>query len=53
MYVASFAGGITGWDWLWLGIGFFADITSYAGSGYGGKKQMSGGQPAAPQTPAQ
>ena len=43
MYVASFAGGITGWDWLWLGIGFFADISSYASSGYGGKKQMTAG----------
>lgn len=41
MYAASFAGGIVGWDWLWLGIGFFADIASYGSSAYGGKKQMS------------
>lgn len=41
MYVASFAGGITGLDWLWIGIGLFADISSYGSSAYGGKKQMS------------
>lgn len=53
MYVASFGGGITGWDWLWIGIGLFCDISSYGSSAYGGKKQMSSPKPAAPSTPAQ
>lgn len=53
MYVASFGGGLTGWDWLWIGIGLFCDITSYGSSAYGGKKQMSSPKPATPSTPAQ
>ncbi len=53
MYVTVYAGGIVGWDWLWLGIGFFADLASYGGSGYGGKKQMSAPKSSAPSTPAQ
>lgn len=43
MYVASFQGGITGWDWLWIGFGLFFDISSYGSSGYAGKKQMTAG----------
>lgn len=53
MYVATFAGGIVGWDWLWIGIGIFADISSYGSSGYAGKKQMTGGHSTPPPTPAQ
>lgn len=41
MYVLSFGGGITGIEWLFIGIGFFADLASYGSSGYGAKKQMS------------
>jgi hypothetical protein len=41
MYVIVSPGGITGFDWLWIGIAFFADVSSYAGGAYKGKKQMS------------
>ena len=27
-------GGISGFDWVWLGIGLLADIGMYAGSAY-------------------
>lgn len=51
MYVACFPAGITGFDWLWLGIGLFCDISSYGSTAYGGKKQMSS-KPQTPATPA-
>lgn len=47
MYVIAFPGGLSTWDWIFIAIGFFADISSYAGSGYGGKKQMSSSKPPA------
>jgi hypothetical protein len=55
MYVSVYAGGITGFDWVWLAIGFFADLASYGSSGYGGKKQMSAPKSTTPPpaTPAQ
>ena len=31
MYVAIYPGGIMGFDWLWLGMGVFADIFAYVG----------------------
>jgi hypothetical protein len=53
MYVIVFPGGITGFDWLWLGIALFADISSYGSSAYGGKKQMSTPKPTTPTTPTE
>ena len=41
MYVISFPGGLSPWDWMFIGIGLIADISSYAGRGWGGKNQMS------------
>ena len=38
--VAPF-GNVTGWDWLWLGMGFMLDLASYAGGGYGGRSRYS------------
>ncbi len=35
---AGFAG-IAGLDWMWLGLGFLADISSYAGGGYGNRSR--------------
>lgn len=32
MYVLVFPGGVTGLDWLWLGLGLFADIAWYSGA---------------------
>ncbi|HMT21290.1 MAG TPA: hypothetical protein PKE20_08615, partial [Promineifilum sp.] len=42
MYVAVAPGGITSWDWLWMGLAVFADIASYAGGGYGNRNRMPG-----------
>ena len=42
MYVLVFGGGITGFDWVWLGLGLLADISSYAGGGYGNRNRLSG-----------
>ncbi|MCP4166693.1 MAG: hypothetical protein GY759_12480 [Chloroflexi bacterium] len=42
MYVLVFAGGITGFDWIWLGLGLLADIGSYAGGGYGNRDRIPG-----------
>ena len=41
MYVLVFPGGIEGLDWLWLGLGLFADIASYGGSAWGNRDQSS------------
>lgn len=41
MYVVVFPGGITTWDWLWLGLGLLADVASYAGGAYN-RKQIPG-----------
>ena len=35
-------GGVTGFDWLWLGIALMADIGSYAGGGYGTRDRIPG-----------
>jgi hypothetical protein len=34
MYVIVFPGGVTGLEWLWLGLGLFADIAWWAGGGF-------------------
>jgi hypothetical protein len=34
MYVIVSPGGVTGWDWLWVGLALVADIASYSGSYY-------------------
>jgi len=42
MYVLVFSGGITGFDWIWLALGLFADISSYTGGGYGNRRYVTG-----------
>jgi hypothetical protein len=37
MYVVVAPGGVTGWDWLWIGLMVVADIASYT-SGVGRKR---------------
>ena len=32
MYVLVFAGGVTGFDWVWLGLGLLADIAWWSGA---------------------
>jgi len=34
MYVILFPGGITGFEWVWLGLGLLADIAWWAGGGF-------------------
>lgn len=41
MYVSIFANGVTGFDWFWIVIGLFADLSSYGSSAYSAKKQMA------------
>jgi hypothetical protein len=38
--VAPF-GNVSGADWLWLSLGVFADLMSYASSGYGGRNRYA------------
>ena len=38
--VAPF-GNVSGTDWLWLGLGFMADVVSHASSGYGGRRRYA------------
>ena len=42
MYVIIFPGGVVGLDWLWLGLGLLADISSYAGGGWGNRDRLRG-----------
>ena len=34
MYMIVFPFGVVGLDWLWLGLGFLADLAWYAGGGF-------------------
>jgi len=41
MYViVSPVGGVTGFDWVWLGLAVLADIGSYAGGGFGNRNRL-------------
>jgi hypothetical protein len=42
MYVVVGIGGITGWDWLWIGLAVFADLATYAGGAVGGRGRVPG-----------
>ena len=43
MYViVSPVGGVTGFDWVWLGLALLADISMYAGGGVGNRKRVTG-----------
>jgi len=42
MYLVVFAGGVTGFDWIWLGLGVLADIASYGGGAYGNRDRIPG-----------
>ena len=43
-YVAIYPGGVTGFDWVILGLGLLADIATYGGGGYGNRNRMPGYQ---------
>ena len=40
MYVLVFPGGVTGFDWVWLGLGLLADISWWAGAA--GRRRVPG-----------
>jgi len=40
MYIFVSPGGLSEWDWIWLGIMLIADITSYGGSAYGNRSKF-------------
>jgi hypothetical protein len=42
MYVIVAPGGVVGWDLLWLGLAFAADLGSYAGGAVGGRGRVPG-----------
>lgn len=42
MYLLVFPGGVTGLDWLWMGLAVFADLASYGGGGYGNRDRIPG-----------
>ncbi len=42
MYVLVSPGGITGFDWVWLGLALVADIASYSGGAYGNRDRIPG-----------
>lgn len=42
MYLIVAPGGITGLDWLWLGIALMTDLGTYGGGGYGNRNRIPG-----------
>jgi hypothetical protein len=42
MYVIVAGGGVTGFDWVWIGLAVVSDIVSYSGSVYGNRDRIPG-----------
>lgn len=42
MFAIVGAGGVAGWDWLWLALALLADLGSYSGSAYGNRDRIPG-----------
>jgi hypothetical protein len=42
MYLIVGGQGIVGFDWVWLGLAFIADIASYSGGAYGNRDRIPG-----------
>ena len=42
MYVIVAVGGVTGFDWVWIGLAVISDIVSYSGSVYGNRDRIPG-----------
>jgi len=40
MYVIIAPGGVTGFDWVWLGLALVADLASYGGGAYGNRNRL-------------
>jgi hypothetical protein len=41
MWVAVGLGGVSGIDWLWIGLGVLADVATYSGGGWRNKEQIN------------
>ena len=41
MWVVVGVGGVSGIDWLWIGLGLLADIATYTGGGWRNRDQMA------------
>jgi len=39
------AGGVQGWNWVWVGLALLIDIGSYSGSAYGNRNRIPGMSP--------
>jgi hypothetical protein len=44
IYVAVYTPGVgvVGWEWFWVGLGVFVDISSYIGSAMSNRRQIEG-----------
>ena len=40
MYMLVHANGITGFDWVWIGLAVLADIASFGGGAYGNREHL-------------
>ena len=40
MYVIVSPGGVTGFDWFWIGLAVISDIGMYLGGGYGNRERV-------------
>ena len=49
MYVILWgpAGNLTGWDWMWLILAVFLDVSHYASAGYANRDRIPGYNPGA------
>ena len=43
-YLAVYPMGVTGFDWVIIGLGVLADIATYGGGGYGNRNRLPGYQ---------
>ena len=40
IYMLVFPGGVTGFEWVWIGLGVLADVASYGGGAYGNREHI-------------
>jgi hypothetical protein len=41
MYVSVFPGGVTGFDWIFMGFGVLADVASWTSGGFSGRRYQT------------
>ena len=46
-YVLVATGGVNGLEWIWVGLGIFADVVFWTGGGYGNRDRLRGSSSAA------